>query len=199
MELPELDETERALIDAATRDDQEEVTRLIALIDAEQATATARLAEPIALTRAALWYAAAGLAVFPCAVGGKTPLTRHGFLDASTDEEQVRRWWTTHPGANIGLPTGHAFDVFDIDGPAGLLAVGRVADAGGFPVILAQVITPRGRHYYVPVSGHGNKAGVLELVDYRGAGGYVIAPPSRTPDGTYRWVRGHELPAALSV
>jgi len=199
MDLPKLSDltdTERALVDAAERDDQAEVARLTELIDAEQGAATARLAEPIALTRAALWYAAAGLAVFPCVPGGKTPLTRHGFLDASTDEQQVRRWWTQWPAANVALPTGRAFDVFDIDGPAGLLAVGEVADAGGFPVILAQVLTPRGRHYYVPVSGHGNKAGVLEQVDYRGAGGYVIAPPSRTPDGGYRWVRGHELDVA---
>src|SRR4030095_6754308 len=55
---------------------------------------------------AALQYAAHGWPVFPLVPKGKTPLTAHGFKDATTDETQIRAWWTETPGANIGTPTG---------------------------------------------------------------------------------------------
>jgi hypothetical protein len=45
-------------------------------------------------------------------------------------------------------------------------------------------------HLYVPANpAVGNGAGLLPNVDYRGAGGYVVAPPSRTDVGSYRWLR----------
>ena len=67
---------------------------------------------------AALGYAAQGLYVFPIKPRGKTPLTNHGFKDASTDPEQIRAWWTRWPDANIGITTGKAsgFWVLDLDG-----------------------------------------------------------------------------------
>ncbi|MFZ2480171.1 MAG: bifunctional DNA primase/polymerase, partial [Propioniciclava sp.] len=46
------------------------------------------------LTLAARSLAAAGVPVFPCVVEGKRPLTRRGFLDASSDPEQVAAWWS---------------------------------------------------------------------------------------------------------
>lgn len=192
----QLTPTEQALVAAAARDDQDEVQRLTETIDAEEATRQARLNGPAAMLDAALWYASQDVAVFPCRPGGKAPLTSHGFKDATTDLEQVRAWWTTTPDANIGLPTGLRFDVFDVDGPEGTIALGEVRDSGGLPEVLAWVKTPRGFHYYVAPSGHGNTTSLLPKVDHRGAGGYVVAPPSRTADGAYRWVRGHELNTA---
>lgn len=189
----QLTPTEQDLVDAAARDDQAEVQRLTDIIDTEETARAARLDGPAALAEAALWYAANGIAVFPCRPGGKAPLTSHGFKDATCDLEKVRTWWAATPDANIGLPTGLRFDVFDVDGPAGTIALGEVRDSGGMPEVLAWVKTPRGFHYYVSPSGHGNTTSLLPKVDHRGAGGYVVAPPSRTADGSYRWVRGHEL------
>jgi Bifunctional DNA primase/polymerase, N-terminal len=48
------------------------------------------------------------------------PLVPHGVKDATTNRARVLAWWTRHPSANIGLATGHHFDVLDVDGPAGV-------------------------------------------------------------------------------
>src|SRR5262245_2554003 len=78
---------------------------------------TRRQTEDNPLLEAALGYAARGLPVFPCKRADKSPLTRHGFNDASTDPEQIREWWTQWPNAMIGMPTGavSGIDVLDLD------------------------------------------------------------------------------------
>ena len=53
---------------------------------------------------AALRYAELGYQGFPCVPGAKTPLTEHGFCDATTDTEQIARWWDAHPDANVATP-----------------------------------------------------------------------------------------------
>jgi hypothetical protein len=144
-------------------------------------------AERLSVSQAAVVYAAAGLAVFPCAPGAKRPLTRHGYMDASTDAEQIARWWRRWPTANIGLPTGRpgGFDVLDIDvHPAGsgfpALAHARRAGLIGWTHL---VRTPSGGlHLYFPAAvDHGQESWALPHahVDFRGMGGYVIAPPSQ--------------------
>ena len=67
------------------------------------------------LAAAARSLAAAGVPVFPCEPDGKRPLTRRGFLDASSDPGQVAAWWARTPDANIGLPTGAASGVVVVD------------------------------------------------------------------------------------
>ena len=68
---------------------------------------------------AALAYAALGWAVFPLAPGTKRPLIAGGggFKAATRDAEQIRRWWTETPDANIGVATGKVsgISVVDVD------------------------------------------------------------------------------------
>jgi hypothetical protein len=132
---------------------------------------------------AALEYARRGWALFPCAFGTKTPLTKHGLHDATIDLDQIARWWRRTPSPNIALLTGQAFDVVDLDTPgAREWARGQGWNIG------PGVETGRGLHVYVQATGSGNRTALRPGIDYRGRGGYVIAPPSVHPTGhRYRW------------
>jgi Bifunctional DNA primase/polymerase, N-terminal len=141
-----------------------------------------------------------------CGQIGKHPLGQlvpHGLNEATTNRARVLAWWTRQPLANIGLATGHRFDVLDLDGPKGVAALRAfarhhdlAAPAGG-PVVRSGR-PEAGWHYYLAPAGLGRRRGLLDQVDYQGAGGYVVAPPSRHATGlAYRWVRDldHPLPA----
>lgn len=143
---------------------------------------------------AALWYASLGIPVFPCRPGEKAPATRRGLHDASTDERVIRDWWERTPAANLALVTGVAFDVLDIDRWDDVNATIEEIIAEGFGF----VATPRGgTHVYLPASGDGNATNLVPGVDFRGVGGYVLAPPSRLPNGAYRWLEPVTFPATL--
>ena len=143
---------------------------------------------------AALHYAEMGYAVFPCKPGTSRPETKHGFKDASLDPEQIERWWSQNPRANIGLPTA-GLVVVDIDGPdnpwpgperAHELSVGPMATtpSGGSHRIFRQSDGAGWRCTQSVLAPH---------VDTRANGGYIVVPPSTRPDGDYRWVPGMEL------
>lgn len=145
------------------------------------------------LSHAAMVLAEGGVPVFPCAPGGKTPITRHGHLDATTDRRQVRAWWRRSPRANIGIPTGAASDlvVVDVDmhGPAnGMEAFVRADNAGLVKGWGLLVDTPTGgQHAYFPaipdIEQRSWQVGNVGI-DFRGDGGYIVAPPSiRIIDG----------------
>lgn len=157
---------------------------------------------PIMLT-AALWYVGMGWPVFPLLAEGeivpstglpstgKQPATRHGFKDATVDPAVVTSWWTQTPNRNIGLATGVRFDVIDID-PNGLPMLERLRQPQNTRAIYGWVDTPRGgAHLYVAPTGKTNQA-TPQGVDWRGAGGYVVAPPSVVNKGSWRW---RDLPA----
>jgi hypothetical protein len=136
-----------------------------------------------------------------CASPAKHPMTRNGLDDASTDAGQVAAWFTEHPSANVGLRTGVAFDVLDLDhaDPLEATAAWPAVDMPGGPVVR----TGKGWHFYVLPTGLGNKARLGGPCDWRGRGGYVIAPPSVHISGsTYEWYSSADLalnaaPAAL--
>jgi hypothetical protein len=73
-------------------------------------------------------YASQGVPVFPLAPRSKFPLISaandgHGLHDATTDAARIQAWWMAHPTANIGLRTGVAFDVIDLDSGAAVDAL----------------------------------------------------------------------------
>jgi hypothetical protein len=134
-----------------------------------------------------------------CGQVGKHPLgslVPHGVKDATCNRARILAWWTRHPQANIGLATGHAFDVLDVDGPAGTAAIQALATEHGLASLGPLVRTGGGGwHYYLAPTGLGNVHPVdLAHVDWRGRGGYVVAPPSRHASGhSYQWAAGRNL------
>ena len=152
---------------------------------------------PNVLLAAALRYAELGYRVFPCAPGGKAPLTKHGFHDASGDAEQIERWWTQHPSANIGIAT-EGLVVIDIDGGDNRWP----GDDGERMLELAagpMALTPRGGNHRVFRQPDGKnwrctEGRLANKVDTRADGGYIVAPPSVVEGGkAYRWAPGLAL------
>jgi hypothetical protein len=136
-----------------------------------------------------------GLPVFPCRshdemVNGekrtaKSPLTAHGFEDASTNIGCIEEWFRQTPDALVGVPTGAASKLFVVDiDPAGAewyrenaerLACGRVHK------------TRRGWHllYRMPATPLSNSRGTLPAgVDVRGVGGYIVWWPAHGLEAT---------------
>jgi Bifunctional DNA primase/polymerase, N-terminal len=139
-----------------------------------------------------------------CGQPGKHPLgslVPHGVTDATTNRARILAWWTRHPQANIGLATGHRFDVLDVDGPDGAQAIRELAAAHGLQSSGPLVRTGGGGwHFYLAPTGLGNvQPQGLAHVDWRGRGGYVVAPPSRHASGhPYQWAGGRDLDTALA-
>ncbi len=131
------------------------------------------------MLEAASRYAIEGLSVFPCEK--KIPLTGPGgFKNASVHADQIVKWWTENPNAQIGLPTGeinHLF-VLDIDGPDGERTVQRMKLP---PTRTIETRPGRFQLWFKQPDGVTTKCTAGELapqLDTRGDGGYVIAPPS---------------------
>ena len=143
---------------------------------------------PPRLLDAALHYATRySWPVFPLRARDKRPATRNGFKDATLDPERIRAWWTRHPDHNIGLPTGGAFDVIDVDTPINIEAHTALHQAGNLKAHGHVATSSGGMHYYVRPTGRRNRARSLPGIDYRGAGGYVVAPPSTLGERGRAW------------
>lgn len=156
------------------------------------------MSEKISLKQCALAYAKIGMAVFPLVPRSKNPATEHGFLDATTDIQQIEAWWKRNPNYNIGIATGQmsgGLVVIDLD-------MDKAKDKHGNETLrhwetehgllpdTCRTITGRGGFHYlymvdreVACSAEQEKA-----VDIRGDGGFIVAPPSIHPNGRrYEW------------
>jgi hypothetical protein len=144
----------------------------------------------------ALALAAGGLPVFPCALN-KSPLTPAGFKARTTDESQIRRWWTSHSDAMPGIVPGDAgLAALDVDTTQAALAVlqagidlntGMVVATGGTskPYLFNGILRDPS-HIYVQATGPLKIEGVVVRQDT----GYVIAPGARRGDRIYRDISG---------
>jgi hypothetical protein len=150
---------------------------------------------------AAVRYAAAHeWPVFPCASAGervKRPLTAHGLYDASRNPAVIREWWRHWPNAFIGLPTGNAIGaaVLDIDVKDDHANGFDSLDALGFAILpdtpMAHTASG-GLHLYFALpagveirnTAGASGSGIGPGLDWRGQGGYVIAP---SPGSGYAW------------
>lgn len=143
------------------------------------------------LTLIATRYAERGWSVFPLASREKTPITPHGFKDATTDATMIKRWWNSK-AHNVGIATGavSGFFVIDVDGDEGMTEW-RALSADHEPINTLTAITGGGGLHLLftwveqwPI----NNSPISKNIHVRGNGGYIVAPPSIHPNGTeYRW------------
>ena len=161
----------------------------------------------------ALAYTVSGWHVFPCqpdnpdcthprGCGCKSPLTGHGFRDATTDPAVIRAWWQTWPRANVAIATGAPGpDVLDIDVKPdgdGFAALGRLKRAGLLAGAAALVRTRSGGlHIYFAGTTQGCRALPRHHLDFKARGGYVLAPPSMVGGRPYELLDRRAGTAAL--
>lgn len=159
------------------------------------------------LGEVAVAYAEHGVPVFQ--LSGKRPLRgSHGFYDATPDPTLIGEAWRHRPEANIGMPTGAASGriVIDVDPRNGGDETLRDLEAeyGPLPETLRALTGGGGAHYYFSNPGVRLATALGPGIDVKGAGGFVVLPPSIHPNGgRYEWDAGcraghiAELPAWL--
>lgn len=150
----------------------------------------------------ALEYAERGWRVLP--LSAKEPDTRlapTGVKDATTSPETIRTWWRVNPGAGVGIATGHGLAVVDVDPRHdGDDSLHELEHEHGEINTLTARTGGGGWHFYFEVEEElRGRSGIMPGIDVKGAGGYVVAPPSPHPSGkTYEWVPDHpEAPQPL--
>ena len=134
---------------------------------------------------------------------------------ATTDPDRIRAAWSGHRfGIGIACgPSGLLVVDLDVAKPDDAVPLQwRESDVRGGPAVLAALLTELGRalprtwtartagggwHIYfrqpedvaLPNTGPGSPNQLGWLIDTRGHGGYVVAPPTRTRAGAYTLVR----------
>ena len=146
---------------------------------------------------AAIEYASRGMAVFPVEPNGKAPVTKHGVHEATTDFNIIKKWWRKYPNANIGIACGQVSGgllVVDLDEKPNGISGGDTLrkwerENGDLPETVRAITGSGGYHIYYRVgSKEKNRVNILEGIDIRSDGGYVVAPPSIHSTGNqYQW------------
>jgi len=135
-----------------------------------------------------------GLRLFPCVPREKTPAVTDWAVRATCDAALLAQWFEKFPDCNWAVASGEgsACWVLDIDGDDGLRSCLELRAHHNHITTLA-TRTQRGWHMFFAWPEDGgirNSAGkVRPGLDVRGAGGYVLVPPSIHPSGhRYEWI-----------
>jgi hypothetical protein len=156
--------------------------------------------------QAALDYAGHGYSVIPVGGNKKSYIPWTDYQKRCATAEEIREWWAKWPGSMIGIVTGgiSGILVIDCDTQEGYENIQRLLPEA---LLLPTAKTPKGWHlWFIYPKGSNITVGtnVLPGVDFRGEGGYIIAPPSVNDNGhAYAWLDGLSLadvtPAPLPI
>jgi hypothetical protein len=152
------------------------------------------------------WY------VFPTPPGEKKSYKAASYSNGAkwgmtNDREEIKQDFTRRPKAGIGVPTGAINGIIVVDadtlkghGVDGLASLKDLqATHGPFPATL-EAESPSGSvHYFFQHPNDGSRyksTSIARGVDVKADGGMVLVPPTRRPDGAYRW--RHALPIAAA-
>jgi hypothetical protein len=121
--------------------------------------------------------------VFPCKAD-KSPLTTHGFKDATQDPAEIELLFSDRRAVLIGVPTGHRTKILavDVDVKGGKDGRGWMDEQREVIGLTRQHRTRSGgRHILFEMPQHNIGCSTSKLhdgVDVRANGGYIIFPPS---------------------
>ena len=162
---------------------------------------------------AACSYAEKGWHVFPvhfiqnngeCSCGdlnctnkGKHPIVASGLNDATTNTEQIIKWWSERPYANVAIRTGEisGISVIDIDprhdGDSTLDEL--IDNFGDIPETVMAITGGGGSHIIIKHNkAFHSQNNILQGVDIKCDGGYILAEPSNhLSGGKYYWDVAH--------
>ena len=146
---------------------------------------------------AALSLSSSGIPIFPVKPD-KKPYIKFWQDEASTDPLMVKTWWRQWPEANVAMPTGEksgfvAVDVDvknGVDGYESLSSIEAMFGAQG----TRRVETPSGGVHLIYSCNQEvkNRIGILDGIDVRGDGGYIVAQGSVIGGSAYKVI--HDVP-----
>lgn len=150
------------------------------------------------LVDAALKYAQMGFSVIPIRPDKKPYIKWEKYQTMKPTVAEIEEWWNHWPDAMIGIVTGKLSGICVVDQDKYKPEYDEAAALEYFPdnLVTPISVSPRGglHLYFADQEGLTNNAGAIPGVDYRGEGGYIIAPPSINGSGkSYRWVDGLSL------
>jgi putative DNA primase/helicase len=146
---------------------------------------------------AALSLSSIGTPIFPVKADKKPHITLWQ-QKATTDQAMVKQWWTKWPKANIGMPTGApsglvAVDVDVKNGVNGYESLSTIEDRFGKQGT-RRIKTPSGGAHLIYKCNQTvrNRVGILDGIDIRGDGGYIVAQGSVINGSAYTVT--HDVP-----
>lgn len=151
--------------------------------------------------KAAIEYANRGLAVLPVNPRNKHPYLKHGVNQASKNLQTIKGWWDKWPNANVAIACGNISgglvvidqDIDEATGKDGITEFKKwcIDNNVTFPDSWLAMTGGGGYHLYLRSEQSAtfkNAVSILDGVDIRTDGGYVIAPPSIHNNGRrYEW------------
>lgn len=155
---------------------------------------------------AALYYRSLNWSVFPLVPRIKIPhkdFEVTPWREKLADENQIKQWWAKWPESNIGVVTGKLSNLFVVDLDKYKPEYSEETATQYFP---DSIVTPTdrsargGEHLYYRYPSDSEPtihSDALPGVDYRGEGGYVMAPPSVFEGKAASWIiKPDEVPFA---
>lgn len=133
-----------------------------------------------------------------CKSPGKHPAIKDWVHNCSRDTAQIYNWFNGQAESNIGIVCGEKSGLFvlDIDGDSGMETISNLEQEYGMLPKTVEVVTGSGwRHLYFKyderMQSIKSSVRILEGVDIRSNGSFVVAPPSKHCSGnSYRFKEG---------
>ena len=144
----------------------------------------------VIMIKAALQYLKMGFSIIPVQKNKKPLIAWEQFQKRRATEQEVRGWFKEKYESQIAIVTGSisGLVVIDIDDPT----AGEIDRLIPEELTVPTAATPGGGfHLYfkAPSETMSNNTGTVKGCDFRGEGGYVVAPPS----AGYTWMPGRSI------